>query len=133
MPISILLAEDNIVNQKVATRLFKKIGYKIEVANNGFEAIKALEQSSYDLVFMDIQMPEMDGLEATRQIIAKWGDARPRIVALTANAMREDKEKCYEAGMDDYLTKPFKPIELEEAIGRTYETLESKGGSAPTS
>ena len=133
MPISILLAEDNIVNQKVATRLFKKIGYKIEMANNGLEAIKALEQSSYDLVFMDIQMPEMDGLEATRQIIAKWGDARPRIVALTANAMREDKEKCYEAGMDDYLTKPFKPIELEEAIGRTYETLESKGGSAPTS
>ena len=133
MPISILLAEDNIVNQKVAIRLFKKIGYKIEVANNGLEAIKALEQSSYDLVFMDIQMPEMDGLEATRQIIAKWGDARPRIVALTANAMREDKEKCYEAGMDDYLTKPFKPIELEEAIESTYEVLESKGGSAPTS
>ena len=133
MPISILLAEDNIVNQKVATRLFKKIGYKIEMANNGLEAIKALEQSSYDLVFMDIQMPEMDGLEATRQIIAKWGDARPRIVALTANAMREDKEKCYEAGMDDYLTKPFKPIELEEAIESTYEILESKGGSAPTS
>ena len=133
MPISILLAEDNIVNQKVATRLFKKIGYKIEMANNGLEAIKALEQSSYDLVFMDIQMPEMDGLEATRQIIAKWGDARPRIVALTANAMREDKEKCYEAGMDDYLTKPFKPIELEEAIESTYERLESKGGSTPTS
>jgi len=133
MPISILLAEDNIVNQKVAIRLFKKIGYKIEVANNGLEAIKALEQSSYDLVFMDIQMPEMDGIEATRQIIAKWGDARPRIVALTANAMREDKEKCYEAGMDDYLTKPFKPIELEESIESTYEILESKGGSAPTS
>jgi len=128
-----LLAEDNIVNQKVATRLFKKFGYKIEVANNGLEAIKALQQSSYDLVFMDIQMPEMDGLEATRQIIAKWGDARPRIVALTANAMREDKEKCYEAGMDDYLTKPFKPIELEEAIESTYERLESKGWSTPAS
>jgi len=133
MPMSILLAEDNIVNQKVATRLFKKFGYKIEVANNGLEAIKALQQSSYDLVFMDIQMPEMDGLEATRQIIAKWGDARPRIVALTANAMREDKEKCYEAGMDDYLTKPFKPIELEEAIESTYERLESKGWSTPAS
>ena len=78
-------------------------------------------------------MPEMDGIEATRQIIAKWGDARPRIVALTANAMREDKEKCYEAGMDDYLTKPFKPIELEEAIENTYARLESKGGSTPTS
>ncbi len=132
MPMSILLAEDNIVNQKVATRLFKKFGYKIEVANNGLEAIKALEQNSYELVFMDIQMPEMDGLEATRQIIAKWGDDRPRIVALTANAMREDKEKCYEAGMDDYLTKPFKPIELEEAIASTYERLESKNEATPS-
>ena len=129
MPMSILLAEDNVVNQKVATRLFKKFGYKIEVANNGLEAIKALEESSYDLVFMDIQMPEMDGLEATRQINTKWGDARPRIVALTANAMREDKEKCFEAGMDDYLTKPFKPVELEDAIAKTFEHLHSKDGA----
>ncbi len=122
-PMSILLAEDNVVNQKVATRLFKKFGYKIEVANNGLEAIKAIEQGNFDLVFMDIQMPEMDGLEATRQIIEKWGDDRPRIIALTANAMREDREKCYEAGMDDYLTKPFKTTELEEAISTTYEKL----------
>jgi len=131
MPMSILLAEDNIVNQKVATRLFKKFGYKIEVANNGLEAIKALEQGAYDLVFMDIQMPEMDGLEATRQINAKWSDARPRIIALTANAMREDREKCFEAGMDDYLTKPFKPVELEDAIASTYEHLHSKGQETP--
>ncbi len=129
MPMTILLAEDNVVNQKVATRLFKKFGYNIEVANNGLEVIKELEQSSYDLVFMDIQMPEMDGLEATRQIIAKWGDTRPKIVALTANAMREDKEKCFEAGMDDYLTKPFKPAELEEAIVSTYERLHSRDGA----
>lgn len=109
MPMSILLAEDNVVNQEVATRLFSKIGYKIEVANNGLEALKSLEQNEYDLVFMDIQMPEMDGLEATRQIIERWGEDRPRIIALTANAMREDRENCFSAGMDEYLTKPFKP------------------------
>ncbi len=126
MPLSILLAEDNLVNQKVATRLFKKFGYKIEVANNGLEVLKALEQDSYHLVFMDIQLPEMDGLETTRQLISKWGENRPRIVALTANAMREDKEKCFEAGMDDYLTKPVKPVELEDAIVSTYEGLGAK-------
>ena len=131
MPMSILLAEDNLVNQKVATRLFKKLGYKIDVANNGLEVIKSLEEGAYDLIFMDIQMPEMDGLEATRQVIAKWGEERPRIIALTANAMREDREKCYEAGMDDYLTKPFKPVELEDAIAKTYEKKSSE--DAPVS
>jgi len=130
MPMSILLAEDNLVNQKVATRLFKKLGYKIDVANNGLEVIRSLEEGSYDLIFMDIQMPEMDGLEATRQVIAKWGEERPRIIALTANAMREDREKCYEAGMDDYLTKPFKPVELEEAIATTFEKRFTEGRSA---
>ena len=120
MPLSILLVEDNVVNQKVATRLFAKFGYKIDVANNALEAIKAIEQNEYDLVFMDIQMPEMDGLEATRQIIEKWGDSRPRIVALTANAMREDKENCFGAGMDEYLTKPFKRADLLDAISATY-------------
>ena len=130
---SILLAEDNLVNQKVATRLFKKLGYKIDVANNGLEVIKSLEEGSYDLIFMDIQMPEMDGLEATSQVIAKWGEERPRIVALTANAMREDREKCYEVGMDDYLTKPFKPVELEEAITKTYEKIFSEENSTPSS
>jgi len=129
MPMSILLAEDNAVNQKVANRLFSKIGYKIEVACNGLEAIKAIETGSYDLVFMDIQMPEMDGLEATRQIIERWGDDRPRIIALTANAMREDREKCFQAGMDDYLTKPFKPQELKDALANTYRKL--KGENEP--
>lgn len=132
MPMSILLAEDNLVNQKVATRLFKKLGFKIDVANNGLEVIRSLEEGTYDLIFMDIQMPEMDGLEATRQLIAKWGEERPRIVALTANAMREDREKCYEAGMDDYLTKPFKPVELEEAIAKTYEKKFPEGSTATT-
>ncbi|MBT5815817.1 MAG: response regulator [Opitutales bacterium] len=123
MPMSILLAEDNVVNQKVATRLFSKIGYKIEVANNGLEALKSLEQNEYDLVFMDIQMPEMDGLEATRQIIERWGEDRPRIIALTANAMREDRENCFGAGMDEYLTKPFKPSQLLDAISDTYQKM----------
>ncbi len=123
MPMSILLAEDNVVNQKVATRLFSKIGYKIEVANNGVEALKSLEQNEYDLVFMDIQMPEMDGLEATRQIIERWGEDRPRIIALTANAMREDRENCFGAGMDEYLTKPFKPSQLLDAISDTYQKM----------
>jgi CheY-like chemotaxis protein len=125
MPMSILLAEDNIINQKVATRLFAKFGYEIDVANNGVEAIRAIEQGSYDLVFMDIQMPEMGGLEATRQIIERWGDDRPRIIALTANAMREDREKCFSAGMDEYLTKPFKQVELRDAISDTFSLMMS--------
>ncbi len=130
MPLSILLAEDNAVNQKVAKRLFKKLGYEIELAHNGLEAIKALENASYDLIFMDIQMPEMDGLQATREIIAKWGENRPRIIALTANAMREDRENCFRAGMDEYLTKPFKPEELKEVIIKTYQKLnESEEGA----
>ena len=120
-------------DRKVATRLFKKLGYKIDVANNGLEVIKSLEEGPYDLIFMDIQMPEMDGLEATSQVIAKWGEERPRIVALTANAMREDREKCYEVGIDDYLTKPFKPVELEEAITKTYEKIFSEENSTPSS
>ncbi len=126
MPLSILLAEDNVVNQKVATRLFAKFGYEIDVANNGVEAIKSIEEGEYDLVFMDIQMPEMDGLEATRCIIERWGDDRPRIVALTANAMREDRENCFEAGMDEYLTKPFKPNELRDAIASAYRYKENQ-------
>lgn len=125
MPLSMLLAEDNLVNQKVATRLFKKMGYEIDVANNGVEAINSIAEKHYDLVFMDIQMPEMDGLEASRTIIERWGSDRPRIVALTANAMREDKDNCFQAGMDDYLTKPFKPEDLKSVIITTYQKLVS--------
>ncbi len=123
MPLSILLAEDNVVNQKVAKRLFKKLGYKIDVAPNGVEAVNAVAEHSYDLVFMDIQMPEMDGLEATRAIIDRWGEERPRIIALTANAMREDRENCFAVGMDGYLTKPFKPEDLKEIVTKTYRHL----------
>lgn len=133
MPLRILLAEDNAINQKVANRLFKKMGYEIAVAQNGLEAVNMIGEGDYDLVFMDIQMPEMDGLEATREIIKRWPDDRPRIIALTANAMREDRENCFAAGMDGYLTKPFKPDDLKDNIAKAYRNLhEGEGDSAGT-
>ncbi|MDQ8203437.1 ATP-binding protein [Pelagicoccus sp. SDUM812003] len=134
MPLRILLAEDNAVNQKVAMRLFKKMGYEIAMASNGLEAVNMIADNEYDLVFMDIQMPEMDGLEATEEIIKRWGDNRPRIIALTANAMREDREKCYGIGMDGYLTKPFKRDDLKDTITKTYVRLqEEKADKSPSS
>lgn len=130
-PLDILLAEDNAINQKVANRLFKKMGYDIDIANNGIEAVNMIGEKDYDLVFMDIQMPEMDGLEATRQIIERWPEDRPRIIALTANAMREDRENCYAVGMDGYLTKPFKPEDLKENIVKTHARIrEARSGDA---
>ncbi|MBC2606522.1 ATP-binding protein [Pelagicoccus albus] len=122
-PLKVLLAEDNAINQKVAKRLFTKMGYSIAIAQNGLEAVNMIGEEKYDLVFMDIQMPEMDGLEATREIIQRYGDDRPRIIALTANAMREDRENCYGAGMDGYLTKPFKAADLKETLSSTYDRL----------
>ncbi len=130
LPMRILLAEDNAINQKVANRLFKKMGYDIAVAQNGLEAVNMIGEGEYDLVFMDIQMPEMDGLEATREIIKRWGEKRPRIIALTANAMREDRENCFGAGMDGYLTKPFKPDDLKEIISKTYRYLNENSSDA---
>lgn len=132
MPLRILLAEDNAINQKVANRLFKKMGYEIAVAQNGLEAVHMIGEGDFDLVFMDIQMPEMDGLEATREIIKRWGEKRPRIIALTANAMREDRENCFGAGMDGYLTKPFKPDDLKDTIAKTYRLLQESSGDSST-
>lgn len=123
MPLDILLVEDNAINQKVASRVFKKLGYKIDMAGNGHEALISMEARDYDLVFMDIQMPEMDGLTTSRKIIEKWGDRRPRIAALTANAMREDRDNCMQAGMDDYLTKPFKTDDIKDVIRKTYQRM----------
>ena len=115
----ILLAEDNTVNQKVALRLLEQLGYRAEVASNGLEALEALERQPYDVVLMDVQMPELDGLDATRRICARWpADVRPRIIAMTANAMPEDREACFDAGMDDYVAKPIRPNELAAALGR---------------
>ena len=116
-PLRILLAEDNLVNQKLALRLLSQMGYRADLASNGIEAIESVVRQAYDLVLMDVQMPEMDGLEASRQITAKWPpDKRPRIVAMTANAMQGDREECLAAGMDDYLTKPIRVDALVEAL-----------------
>ncbi|HNS50842.1 MAG TPA: GAF domain-containing protein [Anaerolineae bacterium] len=120
-PLRILLAEDNAVNQKLALRLLERLGYRADLAANGVEAIRALERQRYDLIFMDIQMPEMDGLDATRQICERWAEGeRPRIVAMTANALAEDREACLAAGMDDYLAKPIRVEELVAALSRTW-------------
>ncbi|MDX1905954.1 MAG: response regulator [Bacteroidia bacterium] len=120
----ILVAEDNQVNQKVALKILEKLGYKADIANNGLEAVKAVEMIPYDLVFMDMQMPEMDGLEATQEIIRRLsGQKRPVIIAMTANAMAEDRQKCLDAGMDDYLAKPIRKEHVEEMLDRWKDGL----------
>ena len=117
-PLRILLAEDNVVNQKLALRLLERMGYSATVASDGREAIAELEAASYDVVFMDVQMAELDGLEATRRIRARWPDRSLRIVAMTANAMAEDRDACLAAGMDDYVAKPIRVDELVAALER---------------
>ena len=108
-PLSILLAEDNTVNQKVALQMLKRLGYNADVAANGLEVLQALERHPYDLVLMDVQMPEMDGIDAAQKIRIKWPKG-PRIIAITAYALEGDRERCLHAGMDDYISKP---IQLE--------------------
>jgi CheY-like chemotaxis protein len=110
-PLSILVAEDNPVNQKLAERVLSKLGYKPEIAANGHEALSAITMKHYDLILMDVQMPEMDGLEATQKIRANGGN-QPIIIAMTANAMQGDREICLRAGMDDYISKPIKIEDL---------------------
>ena len=117
-PLRILLAEDNVVNRKLALRLLEQMGYDADHAANGREAIEAVERERYDVVLMDVQMPEMDGLEATRRLVAGGSD-RPRIVAMTANAMQGDRDACLAAGMDDYVTKPIRVDALVRALQDT--------------
>ncbi len=120
-PLEVLLAEDNAVNQKVALRFMERLGYRAQAVANGIEVLSALENRRFDLVLMDLQMPEMDGLEASRQIRARLpADRQPKIIALTANAMQGDREACLAAGMDDYITKPVKMHEIAAAIRRQF-------------
>ncbi|MFT5482807.1 MAG: GAF domain-containing protein/DNA-binding response OmpR family regulator [Halieaceae bacterium] len=118
-PLRILLAEDNVVNQKLALRLLERMGYRADLASNGVEAVESVMRQTYDVVLMDVQMPEMDGLEASRRITKdKAPDQRPRIIAMTANAMQGDREMCLAAGMHDYVAKPIRVPILIEALKR---------------
>ena len=126
--VRILLAEDNVVNQKVALRLLQRLGHTADVAADGAEALEALALRPYDIVLMDVQMPRVDGLEATRRIRAEHApDRQPYVLALTANAMRGDREACLGAGADDYLTKPVSLDGLREALAK----VTAPGRSAP--
>jgi PAS domain S-box-containing protein len=117
LPLRILLVEDISLNQKVALQMLKRLGYRADVANNGVEALSALRQQPYDLVLMDIQMPEMDGLETSRRICQEWPHhSRPWIIAVTAHAMQGDREECLNAGMNDYISKPIRIETLIQAF-----------------
>jgi signal transduction histidine kinase/DNA-binding response OmpR family regulator len=115
-PLQILVAEDNAVNQKLILGLLRSFGYLADIAGNGVEAIAALERRMYDVILMDVQMPEMDGFEATQRIIEGWPQDRPYIIALTAHALEGDRQRCIDAGMDDYLAKPINRNDLVEAL-----------------
>ena len=118
LPLAILLAEDNPVNQRVGLHLLNQMGYRVDVAGSGLEAIESLRNRPYDIIFMDVQMPEMDGLEATRRIRKEWPESGPRIIAMTANAMPHDREKCLAAGMDDYIAKPVNFVQIQSVLER---------------
>jgi CheY-like chemotaxis protein len=122
-PLRLLLAEDNTVNQKVALHTLKRIAYTADVAANGLEVLAALERQTYDVVLMDVQMPEMDGVEAVRAIRDQWpSDAQPYVIAMTTHAMSGDRQRFLEAGMDDYVSKPFSLEELAAALARAAKT-----------
>ena len=116
LPLNILVAEDNLVNQQLVQQWLKKMGYQTNIVNHGQAVLDRLAQTQYDLILMDVQMPIMDGIAATEQICHQWGDQRPKIIAMTANAMEGDRERCLEAGMDAYLSKPIKLSDLERTI-----------------
>jgi signal transduction histidine kinase/CheY-like chemotaxis protein len=115
-PLRILLAEDNAVNQKLALRILEQMGYRADVAANGLEAVESIDRQTYDVVLMDVQMPEMDGLDATRDIRKRTNVIQPHIVAMTANALEGDREMCLAAGMNDYISKPIRVNELVQVL-----------------
>ncbi len=114
--LTILLAEDNLVNQIVTKKMLDKLGYRAEVAANGKEVLQALEARDYDVIFMDVQMPEMDGLEATKEIRQRWPESGAKIIAMTASALKGDREECLAAGMDGYISKPTRMVAIREAL-----------------
>ncbi len=122
VPLRILLAEDNVINQKLASRALEKLGYTIDVVNNGLEVLESLSIKTYDIIFMDVQMPEMDGLTATREIL-KMKSNRPIVIAVTAAAMEEDRIRCLEAGMDDYISKPFRIDQIQPLLQKWKQNL----------
>jgi CheY-like chemotaxis protein len=129
-PFSILIAEDNFINQKLIRKLFELLGYRTDLVANGLEAIEAFKRKSYNLIFMDVQMPEMDGYEATRLIKERWRKDGPIIIAMTANAMQGDKEKCLLAGMDDYISKPLRLEDIVNVLVQWGEIKKSIKASA---
>jgi CheY-like chemotaxis protein len=130
--LNILLAEDNVVNQRVAARILEKRGHVVQVVNNGREVIEALGCERFDLVLMDVQMPEMDGFEATAAIRQREQDTGKHIpiIAMTAHAMKGDRERCLEAGMDDYVSKPVDPKSLLAVLQRWRHQSSGAGTSA---
>lgn len=132
LPLRILVAEDNLVNQKLALKLLQSMGYRADVVANGLEVITALNRQHYEVVLMDVHMPEMDGLTATQQICQQWEpQQRPWIIAITANAMSGDRERCLEAGMDDYISKPIQVEELVKSLSKV-KSSSKKPESVPT-
>jgi CheY-like chemotaxis protein len=131
-PLRLLLAEDNTINQKLALAMLARLGYRVDVAANGLEVLAALERQPYDVVLMDVQMPEIDGLEASRRIRRQWPDEQgPRIIAMTANATVEDRDICLAAGMDDYVSKPIRPQALITALNRSEVRLSVTSTPSP--
>jgi PAS domain S-box-containing protein len=126
-PPRILLAEDNVINQKVGLRMLERLGYSADVAANGLEVLQAIERQPYDIILMDIQMPEMDGLEAAKRIRSLPNGSQTYIIAMTAHAMKGDREMCYSAGMNDYISKPVRIENLQTALGisRARQRVES--------
>jgi CheY-like chemotaxis protein len=117
LPMRILVAEDNLVNQRVTTQILKRLGYRADLVGNGAEAVVAVKRQQYDLVLMDVHMPEMDGLEATQQIRRECAAGhKPEIVAMTASALPQDVDDCLAAGMDGVLTKPVSAAELRAVV-----------------
>jgi CheY-like chemotaxis protein len=131
--LSILVAEDNPVNQKLLVRVLQQLGYSADLAGDGKEVLKAVDRTRYNLIFMDVHMPEMDGLEAARRIVnaAKQGE-RPVIVAVTADALQGDREKCIDAGMDDYITKPIRVADIQGVLERWGKAADERAKASGT-